>query len=485
MQSQQLLERIPDLTSDQQTTKKKRTAVTLVAAKTAATEKEILLGDSRRRKNKKPTESEAVLELQEQVKILIEMSARIMQQTAATGETVDQVAIGVHEGLVLNEKTQAMVGDGAEANKDSFSKQRQKLDELNKYMKNIPSRFGCSGSSVGGILRCVFSLIVYVIKSIEHLFKLYIFMLAQFQHLYANALSFLPLGIWIIRSLNIIIALSHGYLLALILSAIGIYIGKPDLCMFMIERATTLFANTIAFIIKSFPTDVMADLQMTGVVVRNAVATSNLGPDYLRVEGRLSETIEIMKTTVANMQSIKSNLSGIGEMATYTTTTLNEVSVIAKATTVGLTTTATGAADEFVKSSWVAYNFAAESLQNAMFDVFMKGGTSRQTKKNGGKGKKKIRLKISKIKGAYKYRIYKNMQIIGEKKYYDDIIELVGSFRVAKKLVSGKKDVDKFVSSNVKVAEVFFNFTTKFSSMSLDVVEVLSKHKKLENAKLL
>lgn len=506
MLSQQLLERVPEEmeikdTKNKQTTKKNklksnRAIAAAAAVKTAAAEKSSLLGKSRNQNNKKQTDSETVREMKEQMAILIEMSSRIMQQTAATGETVNEVATGVHDGLVMNEKTQAMVGDGAEANKDSFSKQRQKLDELNKYMKNIPSQFGCSGSSASGLLRCVFSLLMFVIKSIEGLFKLYLFVFSQLQHVYTNALSLLPLGRWMISSLNLIMMLFHGYLVVLILSAIGICIGKPDLCIFMIRLATKLFIKTITFIMRSFPTDIIKDLKMTGDVVRTEFLDSELGPSLIHVQGIYTETMELMKTTVTNMQSIKSNLSGIGEMAAYTTTTINDVGILAKTTTVGLTTTATVAADDFMRGAWGALSYAHDSVGVAFFDAVMMGGyvrthvnTKTNTKKKVGGGKK-IRLKISRIKTnnsrrvIKKYNIYKKIQIIGEKKYYDDIIDLVGSFRVAKNSIKpAKKDVDIFVSSHVKLAEVFLNFTSNFSYMSLDVVEALSENKKLTNKK--
>jgi hypothetical protein len=419
--------------------------------------------------------------------ILQDLTQRVSHQ----GETITSIATGVQDTLTVVDKTQGMVGDGKEDNKDAFKLQSKQLAELKSEIRNIPNQYGCSGRNTSGLLKCVLSLFVFVIKAIEYYTKMHIFAISVLKQMYTDLLSPVPLlGSCIIMILNLFLVLLHVYLANLIVVAIGICTGNPTLCMDIMRLTLRFTIKIFELMIRSFPTNVWQDMKNTGVMARTEfVNSAQIGPAYVHLETNCLKGYNQLVTSFVGLQSLDSNLRGIGNVAAYTTSTIYDVTAIATEQTVvvgnAVAVNAAFVTGEFFNGMWNAIGSAQDAAGGKFAEfIGMNGGyrsrrTSNnrirtvlllKTKKKGG-GKNKLKQKVGKKSKRRRMKSTRKQQ--DRKEIYDKLTEIVKSFRV----VSPWTADNVFIKSHVKLAELLLHSAMNFSEMALSFSEAVNRLK--------
>ena len=136
-------------------------------------EKEELFRGSKRSVIVESNDTEAILaNMQHQLSMLAEAQS---ENTNKITNGIDSVQKGVDVIDDTTNKTLETAVTGFETQKQLYKEQKKMLEKMSKDIENIPRRYGCSSSSIVGLLKCIISLEEFVICIILVLFYFVLF----------------------------------------------------------------------------------------------------------------------------------------------------------------------------------------------------------------------------------------------------------------------------------------------------------------------
>jgi hypothetical protein len=201
-------------------------------------EKEELFRGSKRSVIVESNDTEAILaNMQHQLSMLAEAQS---ENTNKITNGIDSVQKGVDVIDDTTNKTLETAVTGFETQKQLYKEQKKMLEKMSKDIENIPRRYGCSSSSIVGLLKCIISLAEFVIGIIRVLLYVYYVLTSYLKDGYK---SIVPFKICTLM-LDALLYWFHGYFIYLIITAIGIKIGNDKL-------ASDAFVMAVRFAIKS------------------------------------------------------------------------------------------------------------------------------------------------------------------------------------------------------------------------------------------